>query len=435
MLLDRLLTNVPGLRARVARDHLRVAPGPVWPRVLAAARLLWEVPRPHRRSHEALILDLQRGQCRDQGLLALADEAVNGPQALVGDLLGVIRAVGPAEPAELADIVAVDTAVGGADGRTALGSAATVVTRPATTRALCEAAERLAAGAAVDTAVVGCAAELGAAATSWLPYTDEQYETPGFAYAPLADEHVTHWSRGRDVATGRALWVPTRLASLDPRCVGPRFAPTTSTGLAAGADVWSAISRGLLEVVERDVVTRCWTTAALDELAAEAWAGAAVQSLRGRSCTVRVWRCRDPAPVVIAWLAQPDGGGALGCAAAMTLGDAARHALEEAALMLVHRRRADALLAPACCPVGAPSVDVTPADVWADLPGLVRRYEPWWVELTDRNAAAVGLHVVAVGSRRAVDFPGPGRPPALRRCALLADNLRDDFPFAPPEMP
>jgi YcaO-like protein with predicted kinase domain len=71
-----------------------------------------------------------------------------------------------------------------------------------------------------------------------------------------ADESVL-WVAGRDLLSGRTLWVPYELVSVDftvPLPTPAGLFQATTNGLAAGNDCYEAMLHALYEVVERDAV-------------------------------------------------------------------------------------------------------------------------------------------------------------------------------------
>jgi ribosomal protein S12 methylthiotransferase accessory factor len=84
-------------------------------------------------------------------------------------------------------------------------------------------------------------------------YTDEQYREEGTE--PLTRETRVRWATGTDLTSGDEITLPSWLA--DSRNDGPHgFA--SSNGCAAGQSLTAAAYRGLLEVIERDALMRCW---------------------------------------------------------------------------------------------------------------------------------------------------------------------------------
>jgi bacteriocin biosynthesis cyclodehydratase domain-containing protein len=74
------------------------------------------------------------------------------------------------------------------------------------------------------------------------------------------EDTVLEWTPTRSLLTGGEVWVPIQAVSLNYRSDGGRTCiwQATTNGLAAGAGIRDAVTRALLEVIERDAFFRCW---------------------------------------------------------------------------------------------------------------------------------------------------------------------------------
>jgi YcaO-like protein with predicted kinase domain len=65
------------------------------------------------------------------------------------------------------------------------------------------------------------------------------------------------WVSGSDLFTGATRWVPLDVVSADYTLAGPTVGPlqSTTSGLAAGNDLWEALCHALCEVIERDALS------------------------------------------------------------------------------------------------------------------------------------------------------------------------------------
>jgi ribosomal protein S12 methylthiotransferase accessory factor len=91
-------------------------------------------------------------------------------------------------------------------------------------------------------------------------YSDRQYERQGFPYRkPAGDEELT-WVRAIPFESDHPVYAPASLVYLGFVGAGGRefFTPSTSSGLAGGADLTSAVLAGLYELVERDAFVLTW---------------------------------------------------------------------------------------------------------------------------------------------------------------------------------
>lgn len=95
-------------------------------------------------------------------------------------------------------------------------------------------------------------------------YTDAQYHSPGFAFAPFDATKPHAWVPARELATGRKVHVLADLvfARTALRQAGLAierpFTQESSSGCAAGLDLQDATLRALREVIERDAFMRHW---------------------------------------------------------------------------------------------------------------------------------------------------------------------------------
>lgn len=89
----------------------------------------------------------------------------------------------------------------------------------------------------------------------WVLFHPLQYAQSGFPFEPLTNATRCRWVCFRNALDGEPHWLPEEFAYLMPRAgCGHRFAPATSTGLAAGTAGQPIVLRALQEVIERDAV-------------------------------------------------------------------------------------------------------------------------------------------------------------------------------------
>ncbi|WP_165000914.1 YcaO-like family protein [Rothia uropygioeca] len=93
-------------------------------------------------------------------------------------------------------------------------------------------------------------------------FSEWQYATEGFLYAPFTREVPVQWVRGRRLVSREDIWVPAQLVDMvhifDPgeELVGY----PVSGGLSCHVSYRDAIYHGLTEVIERDAVNVSWYT-------------------------------------------------------------------------------------------------------------------------------------------------------------------------------
>ncbi len=90
-------------------------------------------------------------------------------------------------------------------------------------------------------------------------YDPEQYETPGFPYAPFDPERTISWTSGWRIPSGRTVLLPALPVYFNLHAPGPEyFCQVTSSGLAAGPTLPAAALAATLELVERDAFMITW---------------------------------------------------------------------------------------------------------------------------------------------------------------------------------
>jgi ribosomal protein S12 methylthiotransferase accessory factor len=87
-------------------------------------------------------------------------------------------------------------------------------------------------------------------------FSDAQRRAPGFAW-PTVDAELAWYAPMARLDDGAELWVPEALVGLGSR-QAPAVLPSTSSGLAAGPDIDTAILAGALELLERDALAATW---------------------------------------------------------------------------------------------------------------------------------------------------------------------------------
>lgn len=419
----RLISNLPTLKERINRGHTIVPSEHLdLQHLLGTIRVLWEIPSPIEPPDKALVINLFTGEIQRQRLLAnpnchCQDSHQGSPyvgevEDFVGDLLGIIPSVSSLSSKNYFPVIVAQDK----EKKSLLGAACGVDELRARRRALSEAAERFAANNGALNAIHASYTEISKAPSlkSLMPFTDEQYASPKFPYQRLKDSSSVLWLSGCDLASGESISLPALLVTLDRRCGSPRFAPQTSTGIAA-SDSWPrAVEKAVLEVLERDIVTRAWYTDSMVVLDPNIWAPIETNRLKEAGVNIHLGLCVNDlhAPVVVAYVHQLQAdGGAYGCAAGLSLSQAAPHAIEEAVMMLIERERRNQL-----CPIEPmwnnfkKGEHISTSYRIVDLELLIERYKPIVVDLTCENTTAVGLRVAAAWSSYSIDFPHRNRP-------------------------
>jgi ribosomal protein S12 methylthiotransferase accessory factor len=89
---------------------------------------------------------------------------------------------------------------------------------------------------------------------------DAEYSHPRCPLVPFDADGLIRWSRGVDLASGDALWVPSAMAIywLTDRAPTERFWHSISTGYAVHTDPYLALCSAICEVIERDIIEILW---------------------------------------------------------------------------------------------------------------------------------------------------------------------------------
>ena len=131
----------------------------------------------------------------------------------------------------------------------------------------------------------------------WVLFHPLQYAQSGFPFEPLTNATRCRWVCFRNALDGEPHWLPEEFAYLMPRAgCGHRFAPATSTGLAAGTAGQPIVLRALQEVIERDAVLGAWWGKyAVEEFSeTAAWEAGAAARLRRPNLRWRFFRIDSP---------------------------------------------------------------------------------------------------------------------------------------------
>lgn len=158
-------------------------------------------------------------------------------------------------------------------------------------------------------------------------YSAEQYTAKGFPFVPMTRDLEIEWVPGRRLDSGDDVLVPASLVYLNYRR-RPHTNAHANAGIAAGRTLAEAEQAALLEVLERDAVTRWW-------MSGEPATGIEAPVVRALSeATALGWQVTflsipGEVPVIGAFI-EHDGIVAFGTACRTTAGAAAAKALTEA---------------------------------------------------------------------------------------------------------
>ncbi len=103
-------------------------------------------------------------------------------------------------------------------------------------------------------------ADIAVHPSSFVLFSEEQYEQKGFPFQRFTEESKISWTWGYSITQEREVLLPACLVYLPYRPLSgePVIGYSTSTGMAAGNTLEEAILSGIYEVVERDAFTVFW---------------------------------------------------------------------------------------------------------------------------------------------------------------------------------
>jgi len=130
-------------------------------------------------------------------------------------------------------------------------------------KAVAEAAERYAMVVIrPDEYITSTANDLGKDAIDWTLFpqcTKEEYTHAQCPVVPFNPDSKIRWIKGLSMITGKSKYVPLSLTHISSSVRrAESFSLPISTGVAVHTDIYEAISRAILEVVERDSISLTW---------------------------------------------------------------------------------------------------------------------------------------------------------------------------------
>lgn len=148
-------------------------------------------------------------------------------------------------------------------------------------------------------------------------FSERQYATPGFPYAPLTPQTPVRWVEGYSLLTDRPIYVPAAFVYVPywyDRSREPVFRDSISTGLACGPTLAAATYKAILEAVERDAFMIVWQNqlarSSIDlESVDDPFAQRLLRTIEGLPvrCHAVVLTLDIPIPVILAILTSESG--------------------------------------------------------------------------------------------------------------------------------
>ncbi len=305
--------------------------------------------------------------------------------------------------------------------RGSLGGGVGASLASARTKATFETIERLVTNHTRRLAYLARGIDIGASLTlhrsAYACYLDEQFDAQGFPYRAYDERVPIFWINTRRVRDNALIAVPADCLGTDRALAEHnRLFPQSSSATAAFNSVTGATENALLELVERDIVTRCWFKRFLTEIPVSDVAPAKAAGLLGEDIELSLYLCGESslAPVVIALLRDcATRAGAAGAAAGCSFNAAVSGAINNAATMFAAREQTGTLARLPDLDVAAMQPDDLRSSVRWDR--IISHYDPTTVLISDSLLHSRNIFVVRAWSAQAVDFPKAGEPLPLSR--------------------
>ncbi len=285
-------------------------------------------------------------------------------------------------------------------------------------KAAFECIERNVAASVRDLTVEATARELGVEIERFLPYADYQYSEKEFPYRRLELDTPIHWLPASTFEREEKTWIPASLISLDRSVNAIPLAPLSSYGIAAHSTLERAEIAALMELVERDVVTRSYFSGKMKELVLEEFVPELAEIVAGSPILLRAYVCEalELAPVAVVAVIDAAGFAALGSGCGHSLEDAVRGACFNAIGTYVYRATNKRLFKFANCWLEhSPPIRTKRHSLMITMPALIDRYKPLLVPLSGSTWSSLGIWVVGVWSGCAHDRPSSDQPIQIRK--------------------
>ena len=426
-----LLSNVPSLQLRWKNGHqidpLSLENQQLISKSVDALITLRQLDGASGKSNNVTVLDMSSGEmrhekvvlriCRECSKAGLFNDAFQEATDLVGEFAGAIRWIGQVEkPPFTFSITATHSEI--LDYRDAGGGVAESKSE-ATKKALYESIERIVINRVSDKFIEAFVADMPCLAHEAMEmYSDEQYSQLGFMFNRFNRDARYLWMKGLRLKDKQEVFLPADFVTAHQAAYEfNRLAPPTSTGTAAYSSAFRAEQSACLELIERDVVTRCWYKRNFSELDASELVPSIAAKLLAEGKSLRLYLCDDTkvAPVVVAAIYWITGQcGALGCSAGIEVHRATLSAIQNAASMFAHRAGIDKYLN--LQPLlesqypQAPSLTAT-----YQHSALLERYDPIIFNLSPELLKKRNIHVIRAWSSVGVPFPSSSWPIPLKR--------------------
>jgi thiazole/oxazole-forming peptide maturase SagD family component len=429
-----LLTNLPSLRQRWSDDHtilLQTESVPKLRAVVESLILMREAPHPRYEPGIVTTIDMLDGTlARERQILRLCkncstrgsifNTCLDTADDFVGELIGAVRRVSSVNARP--HCFSIKSAESALIPELSLGGGVALNQDRATRKALFETIERLVCRHIRHTAVRMAVADVSC--NNRLPiedyqlFSDEQYLEPAFRFRKINQDTSLFWMAGYRVRDSRLLWLPADHVSCDIQISAHnKVVPLTTNGTAAHESRANAQENAVLELIERDVITRCWYRRRLRKLPIETLGSYVKRQLSKEKLELGLYLCDmvNFAPVVVATLMDSGAGvGSIGTGAGSTLSTAVPNAISNAATMFAYRETNGTLLRLQ----GLANIEFASDEALRttiNWDHILDHYDPVCTVLSDKLLIARDIFVIRAWSNKAVDYVQKGVPLPLRR--------------------
>lgn len=385
-----------------------------------------EASQPWYPPHSSLILDIISGKVTSEvNLLKLCEicegssedifhEYLKDSDELIGELLGGIKSISQVNSRPKSLFVA--AAQSEIIPRRQLGGGVHYDFKTAAKKAKFETMERLISSNISYQTVFKKAVDFQKdevlSEDKYRPYTLAQFADSSFELKMYEINTNYYWLKGRRLKDDRPIWVPADFVSLDSRVSANKLNPITSNGTAVYNSPQKALQNALLELVERDVVTRCWFKRDLYTLDVNNILPKIASNLKneGLKLKMMICGCLDYSPVVVAIIYENQQFiGAAGAGTGVDLFSASESALFNAATMFAYREQTNSKVDLKDVIEGH-FIEVPNKYCVANWERIIGDYDPIVFDLSTELLKKRNIYVARAWSNRAVSFPGNDRP-------------------------
>jgi hypothetical protein len=257
-------------------------------------------------------------------------------------------------------------------------------------------------------------------------YTEKQYRALDFPLSVFNMETDYYWLEGRKLINNEPVWIPADFVSSDlSMFLKNRLSPPTSNGTAVYDSPVKAQNNALIELIERDVVTRCWFKRDLFRIDELQMLPKVKADLSNEGLDLRLLLCGNFAfaPVVVAIIYEADTiMGAVGAGSGSDLFSACESAVFNAGTMFAYREQTNSK---------SNMIDIIQQEFSSlsnqffsvNWEGILEHFDPVVLDLSTELLQSHNIYVKRAWSYRAVSFPSTEYPIPLNLWNPVGEEL------------